>query len=142
MKREKLQQLAHLIAGIITLVYGFDAFEAADFSSAAYYLTLAIIFLIIAGTHKWISEKFIMADVAFNLLEAATIVYSGWNYKNKGHEFLFYSMAVAGAFYLVFAIVNLFPAAEPKRKSSKRKRRKRSSKASIEEQRRDNRDTI
>lgn len=132
MKREKLQQLGHLIAGIITLVYGFDAFEAKEFSSAASYLTLAIIFLVVAGMHKWISVKFISSDVAFNLLEATTIIYSGWNYKMKGHPVLFYLMAIAGIFYIIFAIINLFPKSAPRHRSSSRKKRKRSSSHSIE----------
>lgn len=127
MNREKLQQLGHLVAGIIILVYGFDSFEAGDFASATYYLTLAIIFLIVAGTHKWITQKFVGADVAFNFLEAITIIYTGWHYKQKGHPVLFYSMAVAGALYFIFALINMFLPKERKRRSSKRKKRRRRS---------------
>ncbi|MCW3106658.1 MAG: hypothetical protein JWQ09_1164 [Segetibacter sp.] len=127
MKREKLQQVIHLTAGIITLVYGFDSFEAGDFSSATYYLSLAIIFLIVAGSHKWISQKFMKADVAFYLLEAATIIYSGWHYKSKGHPYLFYIMAVAGTLYFIYAIISLLSEEKPKHRSRKRKRRSHSS---------------
>jgi cellulose synthase/poly-beta-1,6-N-acetylglucosamine synthase-like glycosyltransferase len=127
MKREKLQQLAHLIAGILTLIYGFDAFEAGDFLYAACYLTLAILFLIVTGTHKWIARKLMKADAAFNLLEAVTIIYSAWHYKNKGHQILFYIMAIAGLAYLIFALLNLLTEAPTKHRSSRKKKRRRSS---------------
>ena len=127
MKREKLLQLGHLTAGIITLIYGFDTFEAADFSSAASYLSLAIIFTIVAGCHKWMTEKFMKADVAFFLLESATITYSGWHYKAKGHPYLFYIMSVAGTFYFIFAIFSLVSKEKPKHRSYRKKRRRHSS---------------
>lgn len=127
MKREKLQQLLHLSAGIITLVYGFDTFEAADFSSAAYYLSLAIIFLVVAGSHKWIVQKFMNADVAFYLIEAATIISSGWHYNSKGHPYLFYILAVVGTFYFIFSIINLFSEEKPRHHSRRRKRMRHSS---------------
>src|SRR4051812_21661471 len=114
MKREKLQQLIHLAAGIITLIYGFDTFEAGDFSSAASYLSLAVTFLVVAGSHKWISEKFMKADVAFYLIEAATITYSDWHYKIKGHTYLFYTMSAAGMLYFIYAIITLVSKEKPR----------------------------
>ena len=127
MKKDKLQQLIHLVAGIIVLIYGFDSFEAGDFLSATVYLTMAIIFLIVSGTHKWIMQKFMKADVAFFLLESATILYSGWRYKLHGHLYLFYTMLAAATLYFVFAVASLFAKDKPKRHSRKRKRRKRAS---------------
>lgn len=127
MKREKLQQLTHLVAGIITLVYGFDAFESGQFLSASYYLALAIIFLIVAGSHKWIVQKFMKADIAFNLLEAIAILYCGNHYKEQGHQFLYYLMTIAGLVYVVFAVAGMFQKERSRHRSSKRKKRKRSS---------------
>lgn len=131
MKTEKLKQLGHLIAGIITLIYGFENFESGAFLSSAYYLSLAIIFLIVAGSHKWIAEKFLMADVAFYLLESATIIYSGWNYKLKGHHYLFYTMLFAGLVFFIFAILSLKTEDKPKRRRSKSRKRKRYSTSNL-----------
>ena len=134
MKKEKLQQLAHLIAGIITLAYGFDAFELGDFWSATYFLALAIAFLIVAGAHKWIAEKFIRGDVAVNLLESVTIIYAASSFRDKAHLFLYYSVTTIGTIYLVLAITNIFMVVEPGRKSSKRKKRRRRSSGLFKEQ--------
>lgn len=123
MKKNKIHQLLHLVAGIITLVYGFDTFEAGDFLSATYYLSLAIIFLIVAGSHTWISQKFLQADVAFYLVEGITIIYSGWLYKIKGHLFLFYIMSAAGGFYLIFSLIRFFFEEKPKHRLKRGKRR-------------------
>lgn len=123
MKREKLLQLEHLTAGIITLIYGFDTFEAGDFSSAAFYLSLAIIFTIVAGSHKWITKKFMKAEVAFFLLEFATIAYAGWHYKAKGQPYLFYIMAFVSVLYFVFAIISLVSKEKTKHQPHRRRRR-------------------
>lgn len=127
MRREKLQQLGHLSAGIITLIYGFDSFEGGDFSSATFYLAMAIAFLVVAGSHKWIAEKFLHADIAFYLAEAATIAYSGWRYKLKGHTYLFYTLSIASGIYLIFAVLSLYAEAGTGRRSRRRKRRHHSS---------------
>ncbi|GEO09424.1 hypothetical protein [Segetibacter aerophilus] len=134
MKREKLQQLVHLVAGSITIGYGFEAFEKANFESASYYLALAILFLIVSGAHKWIGEKFIRGDVAINFLEAVTIIYAAYNYKNRAHEVFYYLMTMVGVGYLGLAIVNLFISTETKRGSSKRKKKRRRSSQLFSEQ--------
>jgi peptidoglycan/LPS O-acetylase OafA/YrhL len=124
MKREKLEQLAHIVAGGLILIYGFQSFEAGEFIIASYYLSLAIIFMLVAGAHTWISQKFLGADVAFFLLEACTIVYTGWHYKTRGHEVIFYIMFAAGLLYFVFALISISYVEKPKRKKSKKRRRK------------------
>ena len=136
MKREKLLQLAHIAAGIITLIYGFDSFEAGNFSYAAYYLSLAIIFMIVAGSYSWIAKKFMKADVAFFLLESTTIIYSGWLYKLKGHQYLFYTMVAAGALYFIFAIISLFSKEKTKHRSRTKKRKRRSQSSVFDNNRR------
>ncbi|MCW3081325.1 hypothetical protein [Segetibacter sp.] len=134
MKKEKLQQLAHLIAGIITLAYGFDAFELGDFASATYFLALAIVFLIVAGAHKWIAEKFIRGDVAINLLESVTIIYAAASFRDKAHPFLYYTVTAIGISYFILAIANLFALVEPVRKSYKGKKRRKASSHLFKEQ--------
>jgi len=57
----------------------------------------------VAGLYKSINRQFHQADVAFFLLEAVTIFYSGWDYNEKGHKALFYIMAIIAALYFLFA---------------------------------------
>jgi hypothetical protein len=125
MKREKLQQLAHLVAGVATLVYGFDTFEKGDFIGASCYLTLGLLILIVAGAHTWMATKFIRGDIAINLLEVLTIIYAARNYKNKAHDFLYYSMMLVGVMYFVLAVIHLFLSAETRSRSYKRKKKRR-----------------
>ena len=129
MKREKLLQLAHIAAGIITLSYGLHCFEVGNFSTAAYYLLFAIIFMIVAGCYEWILQNFMKADIAFFLLEATTILYSGSLYKLTGHNYLFYTMAAAACLYFLFAIISAAEKEKTKQMPRKRtrKRRRRSS---------------
>ncbi len=125
MNKEKWQQLAHTIAGIITLIYGFDTFEQGD--SAAAYLGLAVLFMIVAGIHKWIVKQFMQADAAFFLLEAVTIIYTAWHYKIKGHQYLYYAIALAGSAYFIFCIFSLITESKHGRRHSGRRKRRRSS---------------
>lgn len=75
MKREKLEQLAHIIAGVIILIYGFEALEAGEFKAAASYLTVAIIFMIVAGAHVWLLKKFKQSDVTFFIGSSYTLLF-------------------------------------------------------------------
>lgn len=126
MNKEKLQQLAHLIAGLITISYGFDTFEKGDLLQAATFLSIAIIFMIVAGLHKSISKKLLQSDVAFFLLEALTIFYAGYNYKLNGKMWLYYGMAIAGVAYIIFALLSLNLEEQPNKKHRSRKSRRRS----------------
>jgi len=107
MKKEKMQQLGHLVAGIVTLIYGFDAFEAGDFTSSTGYLSLAVLFMLVAGLHKWVSKQFIQSDFALFFFEAITILFCGWHYNMKGNDVLFYEMIGTGTLYIVFALLSI-----------------------------------
>lgn len=126
MNKEKLQQLAHLIAGLLTISYGFDTFEKGDLLQAATFLSIAIIFMIVAGLHKSISKKLLQSDVAFFLLEGLTILYAGYNYKLNGNMWWYYGMAIAGVAYIVFALLSINMDERPNKKQRSRKSRRRS----------------
>lgn len=134
MKKEKWQQILHMVAGILVIVFGFHSFESRNFSSAAYYLTLAIIFLIVAGAHPWVIDKCRNADVAFNLLESVTLIYSGFLYKDRGDQILFYLITLAGCFFTASAIHNFFSRSHFKYKSPRRKKRNRHSSKPVRDQ--------
>lgn len=121
MKKESLQKLGHLIAGLLTLVHGFEEFEAGALGSAAGYFIFSIGFLVIAGAHKTMLKKFMQGDVAFFLLEAVIILYSGWHYKAKGQTFLYYTMAGSGFCYILFAMLSINIDSNPRRKRFRRK---------------------
>lgn len=123
MKREKLEQLAHTIAGGLVLIYGFQSFESGNFMDAACCFLLAIIFTLVAGAHTWLIQKFSHADVLFFFIEAGIITYTAWLYKAKGHWVISYLMAAAGILYIVFAISSWFSNYKPSRKRSAKHKR-------------------
>ena len=126
MKKEQLLPSAHIIAGVITILIGFDAFELKEFLLAGFFLFLALVFILVAAIHPWMTKKFIKADVAFFLLEATTIIYSSWHFKLKGDTFMFVATAFVGAIYFVFSILSLLTQ-EKSRHHSRRRKRKHSS---------------
>ncbi len=126
MNKEKLQQLAHLIAGLLTISYGLDIFEKGDLPRAAIFLGSAIIFMIIAGLHKSLSKKFMQGDVAFFLLEALAIFYAGYNYKVNGKNMFYYAMLFIGVAYVVFAILSTNRDERPNKNSRRSKHKRRS----------------
>lgn len=128
MNTEKIQQLGHVVAGLIIMVHGFDSFESGDFKSAGSYLGVAILFILLAGWHKSVTQRFLQGDAAFFLLEAVIMFYSAWDYSTKGKTGLFYGMAVAGVIFVIFALISIKLSADmPKKRKSRRKKRRRSS---------------
>lgn len=127
MTKEKLQQLAHLIAGLLTISYGFESFEKGDLIRAAIFLGSAIVFMLIAGLHKTLLKKFMQGDVAFFLLEALAIFYSGYHYKMIGKKYFYFLFLVIGILYILFAFFSMNLEDRPnKRNSGRRSKRKRS----------------
>lgn len=122
MKREKLEQLSHIIAGGLILIYGFQSFEAGDFSTSFSYIFVAIILLIVAGSHEWISQKFLHADSAIFLFEASMIFFTAWQFKTKGYWVIVYLMMAASILYFVFAIILLVFNKGSGKRHKKRKR--------------------
>ena len=126
MDKGKVNELGHLLAGLILLFHGFDSFEIRDYRSASLYLFLGLLFMVIAGLQKSISKKFIQGNAAFFLVESFTILYSGWHYKSKGHPYLFYLFTAAGIMFFVFSCRSFILEDKPRKRKS-RKRRRRSS---------------
>lgn len=107
MKKESLQKLAHLAAGLITLLHGFEELERNQIINAGGYFVFAIGFLLIAGAHKYLNKKLMQADVPFFLLEAVIIFYSGWHYKTKGQIIPFYTMIAIGVAFVIFGLMSI-----------------------------------
>ena len=126
MNKEKLQQLAHLIAGVLLIVQGFARFEQGDFLTAGGYLCIALLFVLFAGMHKKIVKRLTQGDVAIFLLEAILIFSVAYHYNETGHSFLFYVFAVVAAFYFVLASFSFRIDANPRRHSGKKRRKPRS----------------
>ncbi|MDB5248457.1 MAG: hypothetical protein JWQ40_2851 [Segetibacter sp.] len=140
MNKEKLQQLGHLLAGLIVMIHGFDSFESGDYKPAAGYLGVAVLFMLLAGWHKSITQQFLQGDVAFFLLEAVIMFYAAWDYSNKGHTVMFFGMAIAGAVFVIFALVSILLNNDmPSRNKSRRKKRRRSSPSGLRDETRGDR---
>jgi hypothetical protein len=126
LKKNRVRQLGHLIAGLLILAHGFASFEASDFKSAGGYIGVALLAFIVAGLYKRIERSFHNGDVAFYLLEAVTLSYSAFHYQEESKVFLSYFTGTAAVLFFIVAIVCLSINDEPKRKRSRRYRRKRS----------------
>ncbi len=127
MNKEKMQQLGHVIAGLIIMVPGFDAFERGDFKSAAGYLGVAVLFMLLAGWHKSFTQQFLQGDAAFFLLEAAIMFYSAWDYNTKGKTVLFFGMGAAGVIFVFFSLFSIKSNSDMPKRRKRRKKRRRSS---------------
>jgi hypothetical protein len=123
MNKQRVNELAHVFAGLILLFHGFDAFEAGDFKSASGYLSLGLLYMVVAGLHKTISKKFVQGNAAFFLLESVTIVYSGWHYKTKGHPYLYYLMTAAGIMFFILSCHSFISEDKPRKKKHRKRRR-------------------
>lgn len=125
MKKDKLLQLFHLIAGLIILSHGFELFEDADTSSTSIYLSLGASFLLIAGLHKWLNKSFQQADVAFFLIESVALAYSAWHYYEIENVILPYLLGFAALVYLIIALyVFIYHSDKVKRPSGRKRKRK------------------
>ena len=124
MKKEKQQQVAHLVAGFILLLQGFDWFEKGLSISQSLYLLLACTFLLVAGLHKWMQKTFQNADVAFFLFEAAALLYSAVIAREEGSTWLWILIGVIGVLYIGFAIATIISNIDTTRQRRRRKRKK------------------
>ena len=125
MNKEK-KGLLHLIAGLFVLYHGFDSFEIGDLKAASSYMSLAILFMLVAAMHKSIIRRFLLADTAFFLLEATTILYSGWHYKITNHNIISIIFFVAGIAFLILSMASVNDADKPRKTHRRRKRRTKS----------------
>lgn len=104
MNKEKLQQLAHLVAGIILLLQGFNWFEEGISLSVSMYLLVAAMVLLIAGMHKWVQRKFSSGEAAFFLCEAAAFGYAAVNNHEDGYQALWIIFLILAIIYTAIAV--------------------------------------
>ena len=124
MKTEKKQQVAHLIAGFILLLQGFDWFEKGLSISQSLYLLLASTFLLVAGLHKWMQRTFQNSDTAFFLIEAAALFYSAVIAREEDSKWLWILIGGIGVIYVGFAIATIISNIDSTRERRRRKRKK------------------
>lgn len=125
MNKEKLQQLAHLIAGVIIILHGFRVLEQEEYFTAAGYLIIAIAFVIAAGLHKRLQQVFMQSDAAIFLLEALILFLAAYGYKADGRDFYYYAFLTAAGFYLLIACFNVQIDPNPRRGSRRKKKKRR-----------------
>jgi len=124
MKKDKKLPVAHLVAGFILLLQGFDWFEKGLSISQSLYLLLACTFLLVAGLHKWVQRTFQNADTAFFLFEAAALFYSAVIAREEGSKWLWILIGVIGLVYIGFAIASIISSIDNTRQLRRRKRKK------------------
>lgn len=127
MNKQKVQELAHLAAGLLILVQGFEDLEKEEFKLAAAYFGLSLLFMVVAGLHKGLKQKFLRADSAIFFVEAITILNVGWNFKTKGHLTFYILFATIAALYMCLCIWSMRTEEQVKRRSGRKKHRRHSS---------------
>ena len=103
-RNEKRKKWAHIIAGVVILLHGYEKLEKEESSYWIFFL-FGIIFIMLAVFHKQLAQKIRWVDVIFYGIEAlmlAVIAYDYWHHGKKGLP-LAYSAAAIG--YIVVAIV-------------------------------------
>jgi uncharacterized membrane protein HdeD (DUF308 family) len=124
MKTQKLQQLAHLVAGLLLLAAAFDWFEKKDMAFSLNFLMVGCLFLAVAGAHKWVRKNFNNADIAMFLLGASAFLYSAWHYNEDGSAYLWIVTGIAGVAYLLFGIISIIASINNNRRHSRRSNRR------------------
>jgi uncharacterized membrane protein HdeD (DUF308 family) len=125
MKKRQFKQAGHLLAGVLILVHGIAAFRQRDFEAAVVYLVIAILVLAIAVSHRYMNQRFRRVDVAFFLLEAATLIFSAWEYRAEKGYILSYLMFAVGIGYAIWACLTLiFEDSHGRRRFSPERHRK------------------
>jgi 4-hydroxybenzoate polyprenyltransferase len=124
MKKAIVKQFAHLIAGLLILAHGFEAFEKRDTKLSIIFLAFALLILIIAGIHLWLEKQIKKIGAAFFMLEAFALYYSAWQYKVGGNKLMLIVSVLVASLYVWYAIY-LFSS----RSRKHRKRRSRSSRS-------------
>ncbi len=108
MKKEKVRQFIHLLAGFLILMHAFQAFEREDHNTAFVFMGVAILFLIVAGIHQWLERKFRKSDTFFFAVEAVALGCSAWQYKQEGLISMVTIVGVIAAFYVWVALYIFF----------------------------------
>lgn len=122
MKKAIVKQFAHLIAGLLILVHGFQAFENRNAKLSIIFLVLALLIIIIAGIHLWLEKQIKKIGAVFFMLEALALYYSAWQYKVDGNKLMLVISVLVASLYVWYAIY-IFS-------SRSRKHRKRKSRSS------------
>ena len=104
MKKEKLKQFTHLLAGFLILIHAFQTFEKEDHQTSFVFLFIAIAFLVIAGIHHWLARQIRKADGVCFILEAIALYFSAWHYRLDGLTYMIIISAVLATLYLWLGI--------------------------------------
>jgi hypothetical protein len=130
MQKIKLEQLAHLVAGLVILIQVFSWFEKTDNNFTFYYLVGGCFFLVLAGAHKWVEKHFIRGEIAFFLLEAAAFLFAAWHSKEQGGKYVWLVFGAMGIAYVFLSVFTIAYIINSEAKHSRRRRRRRSSRSS------------
>ena len=125
MKKEKVQQLAHMSAGVLVLWHAFQLLDGRNLQSALLLVTLSLIFVFVAAVHKWVVKTFSNGDVPVFLLEVVTLLFIAWSYIEADKIVTPIILAIAALLILVLVGYTLVTDRDTHHKSSRRGRWKR-----------------
>lgn len=103
-RSEKTKKIAHILAGTIILVHGYEKMEKGESSYWLFYLA-GIIFLLMALFHKQLVQKIKWGDGLFYLIEAVVLFIIAYDYWHHGKKALPLTYLGAATGYIISSIL-------------------------------------
>lgn len=103
-RSEKRKKIAHILAGAIIFIHGYEKMEKGESSYWLFYL-LGIIFILMAIFHKQLVQKIKWGDGLFYLIEAVVLFIIAYDYWHHGKKALPFAYLVAAIGYVIASIL-------------------------------------
>lgn len=103
-RSEKSKKIAHIIAGVVILVHGYEKMEKGESSYWFFYLS-GIIFILMALFHKQLVRRIKWGDGLFYLIEAGVLFIIAYDYWHHGKKALPITYLAAAMGYFIVSII-------------------------------------
>ncbi|MEO6149921.1 MAG: hypothetical protein ABIN95_08505 [Mucilaginibacter sp.] len=104
-KKEKLNKIAHLLAGGIILLHGVEKLDSNHTVSALFFLIAGAVFLAVAIFHHKLVTRIRSADTIFSVIEGLLAVIVAIEFIQAHKQYIQYMYLFAAAAYFVQAVI-------------------------------------
>ncbi|RYZ94759.1 MAG: hypothetical protein EOP47_27190 [Sphingobacteriaceae bacterium] len=104
-KKERLNKIAHILAGGIILLHGVEKFEDGHKASALFFLIAGVAFLAVAIFHHRLVRYIKSADLIFSVIEGLLAIIVAVDFIHQGKNYIQYMYFFAAAAYFVRAVI-------------------------------------
>ncbi len=103
-RSEKSKKIAHILAGVVILLHGYEKMEKSESSYWFFYLS-GIVFILMALFHKQLVQKIKWADGLFYIIEAMVLFIIAYDYWHHGKKALPFAYLIAAIGYVIVSII-------------------------------------